>query len=1207
MTVRELLLDKNGGAAGDEHSSLALRKKFRSMHVNQETALNQLKEITGVHDPAALRHAYEASDGDITQAITFLTEGHENTAAGGSAGTATAAAAGHQGNPRHQVAHQPVAVATAAATAAAPVTQPANAPANVYGPRNRPQGEGGKSSDVIDLTQDRDEKEDLQRAIALSLQETTQSSIGVSAEEQDISRVLEQSIRDAGQGRSNTWFVDPLNPHDRQRESGWPVGLKNVGNTCWFSAVIQSLFHLPAFRQLVLNFSPQPAKNTGTGDANSQNHRNLLFMSELRSLFALMLGTNRKYVDPSKSVQILKAAFSGGGADNQQDVSEFTHKLLEWLEEAFKLDTSGHPSQNEGAEGGENTNKNPMLDLFYGQYKAEGINEGKVFSNLETFGQCPLQINGYNDLHQSLEASMSKAEIETVNGDATYRSAQEHWFTRLPHVLIFELSRFQFNQELGRPEKIHNQFKFPSLLYMDRYMDANREVVRKKREEVAILRQQYSELQSRLERFLCYGSGAKRMPLYDVLQYTLEYANSGCPEQRHLDGMCSPRTSCNNDSANEDVEMASPCGSARNSPRPGSSPNLQPMQHPFSPPSPTSLSCSPTVSSKVPRYQKPPPLNLLDKPSLHHGTAGSPGHTPGGPSSTSPGPSMKHELPSPKPGHITDSELDILQGCLKRWRTEVMSEVKDLHHEIAKVNEKIHTTYEEAELKYQKYRLHAVLVHEGQALAGHYWAYILNHKRNVWIKFNDIAVTEVTWEELERVSLGGDGNASAYCVMYVESGNRALFEEVHAETGLINLDDLANDLRQLIVDDNQKFEEELKQWDEQVQLRRQQQLQLQLQQQGERGQADGGTREKITSRGASTTNDDVVPLDDVPMRDVDDAMSPRRGPPLANQDSMETSHPETRPKTPKSPRTPKSPVSTAPFFGEGGPEAAVQQMYAHELKKCQELALSEDPPDSDSRLESFAVYLLRNNAANGLMQQSVLIQLKEIGLASDDLRSQAIGKIAQRKLESDQDYRNVHSQLKQWQSDYSTFVRTASFFNHGISYCLRQGLYQEAMPYFMHACKLNGTFDPSQTNKRMDNKLLEYYRRHCLIQLNEQCATTFDAGEEADASASLQTMSELVVPCTSLLGSNRGEDAQAVEEIRSRWCSYLGHDLPGKLQDKLQDLLSRLLDGGSDGQTVKTPRLIRSQRSVNHGQQFRSTMQLIREFEHANREEDSSS
>ena len=39
-----------------------------------------------------------------------------------------------------------------------------------------------------------------------------------------------------------------------------PAGLKNVGNTCWFSSVVQALYTLPSFRQLILNF-PYPTIN----------------------------------------------------------------------------------------------------------------------------------------------------------------------------------------------------------------------------------------------------------------------------------------------------------------------------------------------------------------------------------------------------------------------------------------------------------------------------------------------------------------------------------------------------------------------------------------------------------------------------------------------------------------------------------------------------------------------------------------------------------------------------------------------------------------------------------------------------------------------------------------------------------------------------------------------------------------------------------
>lgn len=45
----------------------------------------------------------------------------------------------------------------------------------------------------------------------------------------------------------------------------------------------------------------------------------------------------------------------------------------------------------------------------------------------------------------------------------------QRWFKKLPPVLTFELSRFEFNTQLGRPEKIHKKLEFPPIIYMDRW------------------------------------------------------------------------------------------------------------------------------------------------------------------------------------------------------------------------------------------------------------------------------------------------------------------------------------------------------------------------------------------------------------------------------------------------------------------------------------------------------------------------------------------------------------------------------------------------------------------------------------------------------------------------------------------------------------------------------------------------------------------
>ncbi|XP_051980940.1 ubiquitin carboxyl-terminal hydrolase 25-like, partial [Xyrauchen texanus] len=650
---------------------------------HQQTLLNQLREVTGTTDVQLLKQALQVSNGDLAEAVAYLTEKNAKVP---QQDEATYYQTAQVTNDRY------ISVGSQADT------------------------------NVIDLTGD--DKDDLQRAIALSLEESNRAfrETGITDEEQAISRVLEASIAEnkASLKRTHTEvWSDSANPYDRKRQENCPVGLKNVGNTCWFSAVIQSLFNLLEFQRLVLHYSP-PARMQDL-PRNQKEFRNLPFMQELRRLFSLLVGSKRKYVDPSRAVEILKDAFKSSESQ-QQDVSEFTHKLLDWLEDAFQI-------KAEEDREGENP-KNPMVELFYGRFLAVGVLEGKKFENTEMFGQYPLQVNSFKDLHECLEAAMIEGEIESLDSaENSAKSGQEHWFTELPPVLTFELSRFEFNQALGRPEKIHNKLEFPSMLYMDRYMDKNRDITRIKREEIRRLKEHLTVFQQRLERYLSYGSGPKRFPLADVLQYAMEFASS--------------KPVCT--SPVEDIDTTAPPGGTTAQLPPAASTGEQPD------------GCvSAEVSSTGPQTQQQQRVPI---------------HKPFTQSRVPP------DLPMhPAPRNITEEELRVLEGCLHRWRREVENDTRDLQASISRIHRTIELMYSDKSMMQVPYRLHAVLVHEGQANAGHYWAYIYDPHHRQWMKYNDISVTKSSWEELVRDSFGGYRNASAYCLMYIDDKKPFLIE-----------------------------------------------------------------------------------------------------------------------------------------------------------------------------------------------------------------------------------------------------------------------------------------------------------------------------------------------------------------------------------------------------------------------------------------------
>lgn len=57
----------------------------------------------------------------------------------------------------------------------------------------------------------------------------------------------------------------------------------------------------------------------------------------------------------------------------------------------------------------------------------------------------------------------------------------------------------------------------------------------------------------------------------------------------------------------------------------------------------------------------------------------------------------------------------------------------------------------------------------------------------------------------------------------------------------------------------------------------------------------------------------------------------------------------------------------------------------------------------------------------------------------------------------------------------------------------------------------------------------------------------FESGEEPEVTKGLNIMNELVVPCIPLLLVHDADrDLMAVEDMRNRWCSYLGQEMECK-------------------------------------------------------------
>uniref|UniRef100_A0A8C1YPD4 Ubiquitin carboxyl-terminal hydrolase n=1 Tax=Cyprinus carpio TaxID=7962 RepID=A0A8C1YPD4_CYPCA len=784
---------------------------------------------------------------------------------------------------------------------------------------------------------------------------------------------------------------ESCSPADWIRQEDCPVGIRNVGNTCWFSAVIQSLFHLPVFRRLVLNYCL--SERVLEKCTSHSEKRNIAFMQELRCLFALMVGSNRRFVDPSAAVELLRDAFRTSEA--QQDVSEFTHKLLDWLEDAFQLAANGNNPEDK--------QNNPMVQLFYGTFVAERLHEGKIMSNIEQFGQYPLQVNGFDDLDECLEGAMVEGEIESLHSDQTMSSGQERWFSKLPPVLTFELSRFEFNQSLGRPEKIHKKLEFPQVIYMDRYLHKNVDQTHGRRGEVKRLKDQLTVLQQKLEGYKNYGSGPTKYPLADMLQYVLEFATTKPTDVSPASVPSNPPLHTEPSSGDSSQTEPDDAGSSDGS------------------------DCLQTATQKTPIHK---PFTQCRPPM---------------------------EMPlQPAPHSVTEEELYFVRSCLQRWRAEVENTVNELKASIDKVSQALEGMYSDNSLCQVPYRLHAVLVHEGQASAGHYWAYIYDHANKRWLKYNDVMVTESTWEELVRDSYGGMTNASAYCLMYIS--DKQLFVLLYLSATIMlwqalkGMDSLPSILRRYVREDNRWFQQELREWEEQFcqaqceevhiekpipeepqnpeQEPKPEPVQEQTNEVSEGPSTDSTpasqpvVESSTTDRSESEVEVEEQVISDVggPEAEPGAQAEPEASSTEENQATAPHSQPENEVSEVEIPNVGKILVRSdtdgyneemmltpamqgvifaiakaRQVFDKDGPEAGLIKAFHEEYSRLYELSQEETTPQQDPRLQHVLVYLFQNQAPNRVIERTLLEQFADRNLSFDD-RAVSIMREARSKI-----------------------------------------------------------------------------------------------------------------------------------------------------------------------------------------------------------------
>lgn len=184
-----------------------------------------------------------------------------------------------------------------------------------------------------------------------------QSQGGGAREEQDeLKRALEMSKSTTGinnfQTNNQMNFLSDLEPltlEERQRIGNTPVGLKNIGNTCYLNSFIQALFHLPIVMEKVMALEDSAElQRQSSLNAMKRIESSYKLIIELKKLFAFMTKSEKRYADPTSMIRNIVDDFGNQmKIGDQQDITEVSEGFMSRIHEGFEAIANPYANQED--------------------------------------------------------------------------------------------------------------------------------------------------------------------------------------------------------------------------------------------------------------------------------------------------------------------------------------------------------------------------------------------------------------------------------------------------------------------------------------------------------------------------------------------------------------------------------------------------------------------------------------------------------------------------------------------------------------------------------------------------------------------------------------------------------------------------------------------------------------------------------------------